>query len=123
METLNSILHALETQLMDPEVRRGSGAAELIADDFTEFGGNGRIYNKGDALAMMRLHSPRVFALEEFSVRELGPQVALVTYRLQSEAANGGPGRMSARSSIWVQRDGKWQVTFHQVTMLSQPAP
>ena len=104
---------------MDPAVRRSPEAAELIADDFTEFGSNGRIYNKSDALAMIRLHAPRVFAMEDFSVRELGPQVALVTYRLQSEAPDGGPGRHSARSSIWVRRDGKWQVTFHQVTMLS----
>lgn len=104
---------------MDPQVRRSPEAAEMIADDFTEFGSNGRIYNKSDAIAMMRLHAPRVFAMDEFAVRELGSQVALVTYRLQSEAIEGGPGRHSARSSIWVQREDKWQVTFHQVTILS----
>ena len=119
MESLSKTLHALEMRLMDPEVRRNGTASDLIAEDFAEFGGNGRIYNKNDALAMMRLHSPRVYALEEFAVRMLGSQVALVTYRLQSEAVEGGPGRMSARSSIWVQRNEKWQVTFHQVTMLS----
>lgn len=107
MESLTSILYALEKRLMEPEVRRSVEAAELIAEDFAEFGGNGRIYNKSDALAMMRLHAPRVFAPEEFSVRELGPKVALVTYRLQNEAVEGGPGRLSARSSIWVEHNGK----------------
>jgi hypothetical protein len=112
MESLTKILLQLETSLMDPE-------AETIADDFAEFGGNGRIFNKNDALAMMRHHAPRVFALEEFNVRELTPGVALVTYRLQSQSIDGGPGRMSVRSSIWVQREGKWQVTFHQATMVA----
>lgn len=119
MESLTKILLQLETRLMDPEVRRNGTATETIADDFAEFGGNGRIFNKNDALAMMRHHAPRVFALEEFNVRELTPGVALVTYRLQSQSIDGGPGRMSVRSSIWVQREGKWQVTFHQATMVA----
>jgi len=39
---------------MDPEVRRNGQAADMIAHDFVEFGGNGRSYDKSDALAMMR---------------------------------------------------------------------
>jgi hypothetical protein len=119
MATLTQILLELETRLMDPEVRRNGTAAGLIADDFMEFGGNGRIFNKNDALAMMRHHAPRVFALEEFNVRELATGIALVTYRVQSQAIDGGPGRISMRSSIWVEREGKWQVTFHQATMMT----
>lgn len=118
METLSQILFKLETRLMEAEVRRSPEAADMLAEDFTEFGSNGRLYNKSDAVAMMRHHSPRVYALEEFHVRELAPGIALVTYVLQSQAVDGGPGRNSARSSLWVQNDGKWQVTFHQVTML-----
>jgi len=41
MASLTQVLQELETRLMDPEVRRGDAAAELIADDFMEFGGNG----------------------------------------------------------------------------------
>jgi hypothetical protein len=119
MASLTQILLELETRLMDPQVRRTGLAAELIADDFVEFGGNGRIFNKTDALAMMRHHAPRVFALEEFNIRELTTGIALVTYRVQSQAIEGGPGRVSMRSSIWVEREGRWQVTFHQATMLT----
>jgi hypothetical protein len=68
---------------------------------------------------MMRRHAPRIFAFEEFNVRELAPSVVLVTYQVQSQATEEGPGRLSVRSSIWVQREGKWQVTFHQATMLN----
>jgi hypothetical protein len=119
MASLAQTLLDLETRLMDPEVRRNGQAADTIANDFVEFGGNGRTYNKSDALAMMRHHAPRIFALEEFAVRELAPSVVLVTYQVQSQAIEGGPGRLSLRSSIWVQRGGKWQVTFHQATMLN----
>lgn len=119
MSSLTQTLLDLETRLMDPEVRRNGQAADMIADDFVEFGGNGRTYNKSDALAMMRHHAPRIFALEEFNVREIAPQIALVTYQVQSQSIDGGPGRLSVRSSIWVQREGKWQVTFHQATMLN----
>lgn len=108
---------------MDPEVRRSNKAAEFLADDFMEFGGNGRIYNKADALAVMKRHAPRVAAIEEFTLRELAPTIALVTYRARTQGTGTIPGRLSVRSSIWVQRDGTWQVTFHQATLVASAEP
>ena len=117
--SLEQLLQDLETKLMDPEVRRSERAAEFIADDFMEFAGNGRIFNKADALAMMKRHIVRTMAIEEFNVRELSPNVVLVTYRVRSQGFGGTPGRLSVRSSIWVQHGGKWQVTFHQATLIA----
>jgi hypothetical protein len=119
MASLTQLLQELETRLMDPEVRRGDAASELIADDFMEFGGNGRIFNKADALAVMKRHAPRVSAIEEFTVRELSPTIALATYRVRSQGNAGSPGRVSVRSSLWVQRNSKWQITFHQATLVA----
>ena len=116
MASLTQTLLNLETRLMDPEVRRNGRAADMIADDFVEFGGNGRTYNKSDALAMMRHHAPRIFALEEFNVSRNRAPDCLSD---QNQSIDGGLGRLSVRSSIWVQREGKWQVTFHQATMLN----
>jgi hypothetical protein len=67
---------------------------------------------------MMKRHVVRALKIKEFSVRELSPHIALVTYRVRSQAFGGAPGRLSAHSSIWVQRNGKWQVTFHQATVI-----
>jgi hypothetical protein len=120
--SLEQLLQDLETKLMDPEVRRSEKAAEFIADDFMEFAGNGRVFNKSDALAMMKRHVVRTMAIEEFNVRELAPNVVLVTYRVRSQGFGGTPGRISVRSSIWVQRGGKWQVTFHQATLIAGAA-
>ena len=119
MVSLEQLLQDLETKLMDPEVRRSEKAAEFIADDFMEFAGNGRVFNKSDALAMMKRHVVRTMAIEEFNVRELAPNVVLVTYRVRCQGFGGTPGRISVRSSIWVQRGGKWQVTFHQATLIA----
>jgi hypothetical protein len=105
-------------KLMDPDVRQSGQAAQMIADDFLEFGGNGTMYNKPDALAMMKRHAPRVSALEKFNARELSSGVALVTYRLRRPGTGGAPDHVSVRSSIWVQQHGKWQVTFHQATII-----
>lgn len=123
MASLEQLLLEYETKLMDPEVRRSEKAAEFIADDFTEFGSNGHIFNKADALAMMKRHIVRTFAIDNFNVRELSPNVVLVTYRVRSQGFGGAPGKVSARSSIWVQRHGKWQVTFHQATVISTHEP
>ena len=119
MATLEQLLLEYETKLMDPVVRRSDKAAEFIADDFMEFAGNGRVFNKSDALAMMKRHIVRTLAIEEFNVRQLSPNVVLVTYRVRSQGFGGAPGRVSVRSSIWVHRNGKWQVTFHQATLIA----
>jgi hypothetical protein len=118
MASLEQLLLEYETKLMDPDVRRSEKAGDFIADDFMEFAGNGHIFNKADALAMMRRHVVRTLKVEEFNVRELSPSIVLVTYRVRSQGFGGAPGRLSVRSSIWVQRNGKWQVTFHQATMI-----
>lgn len=124
MASLEQTLLEYETKLMDPEVRRSEKAAELVGDDFMEFAGNGRLFNKADALAMMKRHVVRTLAIEEFSVRELSPNVVLATYRVRSQGFGGSAGRISVRSSIWVHRNGKWQVTFHQATVIaSTPEP
>jgi hypothetical protein len=121
MPSLSQVLYDLEMKLMDAEVRRGDEAAALIADDFVEFGGSGRIYKKPDALAIMKRHAPRVSALDEFTVRELSSTIALVTYRLRTEGSGGSPGHVFLRSSIWTQQGGKWRVTFHQATLVAGP--
>ena len=98
-----------EISLMDPEVRRSEKVGEFVADDFMEFAGNGRIFNKSDALVIMKRNIVRTLAIEEFRVRELSPDIALVTYRVRSHGFGGAPSRVSVCSSIWCSgtRSGK----------------
>ena len=88
------------------------GLATLIADDFTEYGASGRTWTAPETrVALSRETAADPVELLDFTVTELAPGVALVTYRL-------GPPRPSRRSSIWVRRVGRWQVRFHQGTLI-----
>jgi hypothetical protein len=103
---------ALETRLHEKAVRDSrSRVAELIADDFVEFGKSGAVYDKEDILnALVGEQDDLEIEVSEFVARELSSDVVLVTYKTTAR------GAFANRSSIWVKRDGRWQMTFHQGT-------
>jgi hypothetical protein len=113
----------LETDLHKREVRSSTRAlSELLADEFVEFGSSGRIFDKSaiiDALADEA--GDLQVSVEDFVVRELAPDVALVTYVVAKPF--GHPAaliRTSLRSSIWRVKDARWQMIFHQGTRIVQ---
>lgn len=110
---LATTLYRLEAALAsaDPAGIDG-GLAALIPDDFLEFGASGRTWTAPEVrVALDREAAADLVELLDFAVTELAPGVVLATYRL-------GPPRPSRRSSIWVLRDGRWRVRFHQGTLV-----
>lgn len=102
--------------MLDPEVRSDSTRVrELLHDDFIEFGGTGRVYNKRILLDMLRNEKPSTVVIRDFSVRQLSSDTALVTYR-----SVGQTGQEARRSSVWVRQDGVWRMAFHQGTRISR---
>jgi hypothetical protein len=90
------------------------GLAALIADDFLEIGASGRRWTAAEVrtlLAAGALGPLPSLELEAFEAADVAEDVVLVTYRLGGE-------RPSERSSVWVRRGGRWQVRFHQGTLL-----
>ena len=112
-------LRELEELLLRPDVRTSPEVAELIADDFVEFGSSGRVYAKTDMIAALLTESPVALSASEFHVAMLADDVALVTYRATRHATT--PVH-SLRSSIWRLREGRWRIVFHQGT-LTAPLP
>ncbi len=111
MTTHDEILR-LEQRLLDPLQRRDPDRlAELLDDEFVEYGGSGRVFDKAEALEAMRATPERTFELDGFRVRELAPGCVLATYRVASG------GIRSLRSSIWRRRGSAWRVVFHQGTV------
>ena len=113
MSTLSDIarhLFELEQQLLQPEVRvSAEKVSALLADGFVEFGSSGAIYDKAQIIAALQQETgrgPRTIA--DFSARELGPDVCLVTYRVVESR--------TIRSSVWQRTDGHWRMEFHQGT-------
>jgi hypothetical protein len=113
----------LESNLHKRDVRSSARAvSELLADEFVEFGSSGRIFNKSAIIDALAAESGdlQVF-VDDFAVRELAPNLALVTYVVAKPS--GQPAAMvrtSLRSSIWQMRDGRWQMIFHQGTRIAQ---
>ncbi|HMH14589.1 MAG TPA: nuclear transport factor 2 family protein [Edaphobacter sp.] len=111
-------LKSLEESLLDPTNRRNpEQVSTLLADDFLEFGSSGRTFDKDAILEELRNEPPRPASLlSDFAIRPLAPDVMLVTYRTTRHDSSGQITHHVQRSSIWINRNGTWQITFHQGT-------
>lgn len=115
--SLTEELLELEKKLVDPELRSTpEKLAPLLADDFIEFGSGGHAFDKKRVLFLLRRLAPAEMFIEEFRVISVCDSAALVTYRACTESTRNSTARYSLRSSLWVLRDGGWQIVFHQGT-------
>jgi hypothetical protein len=113
-----AVFRSLETALHKREVRNSRArVAALIADDFIEFGRSGGVYNKHDVLSSLEEEQTDIrIEVSDFAVRELAAEVVLVTYKTTVRDVSPASDDAALRSSIWINRDGRWQMTFHQGT-------
>ncbi len=120
MEKKSSVteqLYRLEKRLLQPEVRKSTDElANLLADDFIEFGSSGRIFDKQQVVAGLP-HAPIIhMTLKDFQAKSLSPDVVLTTFRVVKQNEARTEMDHSLRSSIWKFIDGRWQMVFHQGT-------
>jgi hypothetical protein len=113
-EALEARLRRLEEELFSASAR-ATRCAQLLADEFVEFGGSGRVYGKADVIAALQNETPARISAEDFSVDLLAPGVALVTYRALRHSQ---PPVHSLRSSIWQRQGEQWRMVFHQGTIV-----
>ncbi len=107
-----------------PAVRGSRAAASaLIGDDFVEFGASGTVYDKTSILAGLEEERDEGLAIErqtsDWAVRALGPDTALLTYRVRRREGSEGKWEASLRSSIWRRAGASWEMIFHQGTRTS----
>ena len=111
---LNAHICSLERSLLDPAVRRSPAlVAELLADDFIEFGSSGRRFTKVEIIAALQGAPPVTITATDFPVTQLADTALLLTYRASRDS---DPPAYSLRSSIWQLRGHKWRIVFHQGT-------
>jgi hypothetical protein len=114
---LDEHLRYLEELMTRPETRRcPEELSRLLAEDFREFGGSGRVFDKRQIIDALRDQPPMDLWLEDFQVVQLAPGIALVSYRGNCRFSESGKVSRSLRSSIWRHRDDHWEVVFHQGT-------
>lgn len=111
----------LEQRLLTHAIRRDAQElSALLADEFREFGSSGRTYSKTEILDLLPSEPPATLSLNSFEAYLVSEQAVLVTFRAVKEVA-GSPPVESLRSSLWIYRDGRWQLLFHQGTKISKP--
>jgi hypothetical protein len=111
-------LQELELGLLRPSVRKSQQVGELLAEGFLEFGSSGRTFTKEQIIAALQAEGTTHCTAAEFRVQLLAPNVALVTYHAHRHTE---PPVYTLRSSVWVHRQGRWQMLFHQGTSTSAP--
>jgi hypothetical protein len=113
-----SIIRQLEERLLQPEFRKSPAEVRaLLADDFVEFGVSGRVYDKAAVIEVLRQETPARLTISDFRMTLLAQGAVLVTYHAERHIQPGKPPIPSLRSSLWVWRDERWQMIFHQGTL------
>jgi len=118
-ETDTAALRALEERLAMPAASESRESLALIlAAEFREFGSSGRTFERSSVLDALVAGGRPQLKFEGFKTTPIRDGVTLVTYVARSIA---GPGwkQPSLRSSLWVRRDARWQMIFHQGTRLA----
>jgi len=119
-EAVEQELRVLEERLaMLSASESHASLAALLAADFREFGSSGRVYDAATTLEALTAGGVRPRLLfEDFREVPVARDTVLVTYVSRSVA---GPGWKppALRSSLWVRRDARWQLLFHQGTRLA----
>jgi hypothetical protein len=109
---LQDHLYTLEERLFHPDREPDRTALiSLLADDFKEFCSSGRVFNRQQTIDVLLSSAPRPATIHHFYVEQLAENVALATYRATTTLA------VSHRSSLWIFRDNRWQLHFHQGTI------
>jgi hypothetical protein len=106
-----ALLCELETALWTTGTRTDRAWMDAhLSPTFTEFGRSGRRYTRDDILDLPVGDIDAVLPLPDLAVRTLDHNTQLVTYRsiVGRDEAN--------RASVWVRRDDRWQLEFHQGT-------
>jgi hypothetical protein len=113
-------LRALEEQLLQTDFRRDRKAvSKLLANDFREFGSSGRLRNKQQILDLLETEPAFRATVQDFQAIELVSGVSLVTYTAVVDRP-GAKTAASLRTSIWVMREGRWRMIFHQGTPVAE---
>jgi len=110
VEDLLLTLQQLEAELLAPSVRKSERVAQLLADNFVEYGSSGRVYARAEVISALMAESPTNISASDFSVQLIAPGIALLRYVACRHSA------YSLRSSIWQLQHDQWRMLFHQAT-------
>ncbi|MDV8021822.1 nuclear transport factor 2 family protein [Rhodococcus sp. IEGM 1330] len=109
-DDLSTVLE-LERELQTAECRRDrERLASLLADDFTEVGASGTVWDKSSILDMLGSESSVEIEVIELSGRVIGSNCVLVQWISRTAELR------ARRTSLWRRTDTGWELVHHQGT-------
>ncbi|WP_315790045.1 DUF4440 domain-containing protein [Fischerella sp. JS2] len=118
------LLRKLEERLLQPDVRRSAlEVADLLADEFIEFGSSGRVFDKQQTIEHLQnepIEPLTQRSITEFNTSVLAAGVVLVTYRVVRYSTASEEHVYSLRSSVWKLINNQWKIVFHQGTLTKE---
>jgi hypothetical protein len=115
--SLRQQLVANEQQLAQAEKTKNANSLQReLTSDFLFVAYNGKVFTKEKVVKDIHYINVDQYQMENFKVRQLGPDAALLTYDLRIKANVAGdpaPAKEYA-SSVWVKQHGQWRLVFHQ---------
>ena len=122
MDHLLQKLQTLEVELHHPGVRCSrERLEELLHPEFHEVGRSGRAYSRETVVNFLAAQeSQPVVVSDAFSVSELSPGVALLSYRSAHVEQGKFLVNHTLRSSVWLQTNAGWQLRYHQGTAAAE---
>jgi hypothetical protein len=112
---------AREKQAWDAiEKKDWDAFSSMLTDDHMDVESAG-VYDKAGTLNGLSQESMPKMTLSDFKTTKIDDDAAIVTYTVKAADAKPGDAAIHA-SSIWANRNGKWQAAFHQGTD-TQPMP
>ena len=97
----------------------------ILADDFIGNSPTG-VATKAQNIAEAKTNAPNItnatYVADEYTVRFLDPNTAVMTHRAVEKGLNKGKEYNDQHRSmhVWVKRDGRWQVVASQATPIPQ---
>jgi hypothetical protein len=112
-------LSELEKRLLNSATGcNASLVTSTLTPDFQEFGTSGLVYVRADIVDALADEPPTTISAEDFDVRVISADAALLTYK-STKTVDGAASVRALRSSLWVRRDGEWRMLFHQGTRIA----
>ncbi len=102
------------------KARNRAALRRFLADDLVQIYSDGSCYTKSDFLGYMANYRLDSYEIEPtYAVRRIGPDVALLIYRVTSRGAARLDRTRSDKvlaTSIYVRRNGQWTSVLYQET-------
>lgn len=116
MESLQKIIK-LEKQLL--AAKNTSSWEALINEDFSEITPDGVVLDKRQKMRSLETRSQYILDAMQFRAKPIQENTLLLTYLANERKTPISSAKISMHSSIWVQNDGAWQLTYHQASLMN----